>query len=155
MTYSPANTLAPYLQTSDYFPDEFSEFRVNFLSLYRNISNCVNVRQIGIFDKTEFLTGEEWFGVISSQQKRQTFRKVFSFSDANLVFNHDITGIVLCTHIYGGFTDGTNFYPLPYVSTTITDQVAVKITPTQVIITKGGTAPAITNAVIVLEYLKN
>lgn len=156
MTFNPANTVAPYLQTSIFFPDNFEEFRVKFLDIYRDISNNVNIRQIAVFDQQEFLAGEQWFTTGNPQKKRQTFRKVFEFTDASLTFNHGITGIVLCTHIYGSFTNGTNFYPLPYVSAgAITDQVQVVVTPTQVVVTKGGTAPAITNAVLILEYLKN
>ncbi len=156
MTFDPASTVAPYLQTSVYFPNDFDEFRVTFLGQFRNIGNLINVRQIGIFDEVEFLTGEQWPDVTNSQKKRQTFRKIFFFSDASLTFNHNITGIVLCTHIYGTGTNGTNFFPIPYVSATaVANQIQIDVTPTQVIITKGGGAPAITNGVIVLEYLKN
>lgn len=157
MTFSPPNTLAPYLQTSVYFPDNFDEFRVTFLQQFRNIGNVANVRQIGIFDQTEFLAGEQWPNVVNRQKPRHTFRKIFFFNDASLIFNHGISGITLCTHIYGTGTNGTNFFPIPYVSATaIGNQIQIDVTPTQVVITKGGGAPpAITNGAIVLEYLKN
>lgn len=156
MTYSPANTLAPFIKTSEYFPEEFEQFRIKFLEIYRNLANTVNLRDNGVHDLQEFLTGQQWFTSGDPQRKRDVFRKVFEFTNAPLTFNHNITGIVLCTYIGGSFTDGTNFYPLPFISTVaITDQVAVQVTPTQIVITRGGTAPAITNGVVVLEYLKN
>lgn len=156
MTFNPSNTVAPFLQTSVYFPNDFDEFRVTFLQQFRNVADIVNVRQIGIFEQEEFLTGEQWPNLTNSQQKKQTFRKIFFFNDASLTFNHGITGIVLCTHIYGTGTNGTNFFPIPYVSAiAIANQIQIDVTPTQIIITKGGGAPAISNGVIILEYLKN
>lgn len=156
MTFNPTSSIAPYLQTSVFFPNEFDEFRVKFLELYRDISNCVNVRQIAVFDLQEFLTGESWATNGNPQRKKQTYRKIFYFSDASLTFAHNITNLTLTTHIYGSFTDGTNFYPLPYVSSAaVANQIQVVVTPTNVVVTKGGGAPAITNGVIVLEYLLN
>ena len=156
MTFNPTNSLGPFISTSTFFPDDFEEFRVKFLELYRDLSNAVNTREVGIYDLTEFLTGENWSTPGNPQVKRKTYRKIFFFSDAALTFAHGITGIVLTTHIYGSGTDGTNFFPIPYVSATaIANQIQVDVTPLNVVITKGGGAPAITDGTIVLEYLKN
>ncbi len=156
MTFNPTSSIAPFLQTSVFFPEEFDEFRVKFLQLYRDISNCVNTRQISVFDLQEFLTGEQWSTSGDPQKKKQTYRTIYYFSDASLTFAHNITNLTLTTHIYGSFTDGTNFYPLPYVSSVaIANQIQIVVTPTNIVVTKGGAAPAITNGVIVLEYLKN
>ena len=156
MTFGPINTNAVYLPTTQYFPDEAEKFKSVLTFVYSDIARRVNDKEIGFFDLVEFLTGEQWPVVGNPQQKRQTFRKIFFFSDASLNFAHGITGITLCTHIYGAFTDATNFYPLPYVSSiAIANQVQVVVTPTNIVITKGGAAPAITNGVIVLEYLLN
>lgn len=156
MTFNPANSLGPFIATSTFFPDDFPEFRAKFLELYRDLANSVNTREVGIYDLQEFLTGENWSTPGNPQVKRKTYRKIFFFSDATLTFAHGITGIVLTTHIYGSGTDGTNFFPVPYVSATaIANQIQVDVTPANVVITKGGGAPAITNAVLVIEYLKN
>lgn len=155
MTFGPSNTNAVYLPTTQYFPDDPKQFREILTFVYSDIARRLNDKEIGIYDLVEFLTGQQWFTPVNPQIKRQTFRKVFQFNDANLNFAHNITGITLTTHIYGSFTDGTNFYPLPFVSTVITDQIKIVVTPSNIVVTKGGTAPAITNGVIVLEYLKN
>ena len=156
MTYNPQNSLGPFISTSTFFPDEFSSFREKFLELYRDLSNSVNTREVGIYDLVEFLTGENWFTSGNPQVKRKTYRKVFQISDANLNFAHNITGIVLCTHIYGSGTNGVNFFPIPYVSAVaVANQIQVDITPTNIVITKGGASPAITDGVVVVEYLKN
>lgn len=156
MTFNPANSLGPFIATSTFFPDDFPEFRAKFLELYRDLANSVNTREVGIYDLSEFLTGENWSTPGNPQVKRKTYRKIFFFSDASLTFAHGITGIVLTTHIYGSVTDGTNFFPLPYVSAVaIANQIQIDVTPVNVVVTKGGAAPAITNGTIVLEYLKN
>jgi hypothetical protein len=156
LTFAPSNSNAIYLPTTQYFPLEADKFREVLTFVYSDIARRLNDKQIGTFDLVEVVAGEQWSTATDPQTKRQTFRKIFYFSDASLNFAHGITGIVLCTHIYGAFTDGTNFYPLPYVSAiAITDQIQIVVTPTNVVVTKGGTAPAITNGTIVLEFLKN
>lgn len=155
-TFAPSNTNAVFLPTTIQYPKDPNELLIRLNKAYEDTATRLNVKQIGIFDLVEFLTGEQWFTTGNPQVKRQTFRIVFEFSDASLVFNHGITGITLCTHIYGGFTDGTIFYPLPYVDVVnVTNQVKVTVSATQVLIVKGATAPAITNGVVILEYLKN
>lgn len=156
MTFGPINSNGVYLPTTQYFPEDFQAFREYLTFVYSDIARRLNDKEIALYDLVELLTGEQWFDPNNTQIKRLAFRKVFEFSDANLNFAHGITGIVLCTHIYGSFTDGTNFYPLPYVSATaIANQIQVDVTATNVVVTKGGGAPAITNGVVILEYLKN
>lgn len=161
MTFNPISSIAPYLQTSVFFPEEFDEFRVKFLQLYRDISNNVNVRQIGVFDLQEFLTGEHWFTSGNPQVKRQTFRKVFSIGAINTgatsTTAHGITGITAFTHIYGtAVTAAVDYRPIPYASATaVNQQIELKVDGTNITIINGGGAPNITSAIVVLEYLKN
>ncbi len=156
MTFAPSNSNAIYLPTTQYFPSEADKFREVLTFVYSDIARRLNDKQIGTFDLVEVVAGEQWSTATDPQTKRQTFRKIFYFNDASLNFAHGITGIVLCTHIYGSFTDGTNFYPLPFVSAVaIANQIQIVVTPTNVVVTKGGAAPAITNGVIILEFLKN
>jgi len=166
MTFDPSNSLAPYLQTSVYFPDEFDEFRTKFLALYRDISNNMNVRQIGIFDLQEFLTGERWFTAGDPQRKRQTFRKVIEFgalaAGSINIIPHGITGITEFTHIYGtGITTtpsggGFRSVPLPYVNiTSAANQIQLEADPTSVFIVLGAAGFSLSSGIVVLEYLKN
>lgn len=165
MTFNPQNTLGPFLQTSVFFPENFDEFRVKFLELYRDISNTVNTRETGIFDLVEFLTGENWFTIGNPQVKRKTFRKCFSIgaiaAGATLTTAHGITQFspLTFTHIYGTvITDAATFNkrPIPYASATlITDQIQLDADDTNFRIVNGATAPNITSGIVVLEYLKN
>lgn len=161
MTFSPSNTLGPFLQTSTYFPDNFDEFRVKFLELWRDLSNTVNSREVGYYDLIEFLTGEKWFTTGDPQVKRLTFRKVFEIgaiaTGATSTTAHGITGITAFTHIYGTcITDVVDFRPLPYASATaVNTQFELKVDSTNITIISGAAAPNITSAIVILSYLKN
>jgi hypothetical protein len=161
MTFNPSNSVAPFLQTSVYFPEDFEEFRVKFLEFYRNISNSVNVREISVFDLQEFLTGQQWFTAGNPQVKRQTFRKVFNIGSiatgATSNTAHGLTAITAFTAIYGScVTDAPDFRPIPYASATnVTAQIEIKVNSTNIVIINGAASPNITSAIVVLEYLKN
>lgn len=161
MTSSPTNSLAPFLQTSVFFPDEFDEFRVKFLQLYIDIANCVNVREISVYDLQEFLTGERWFTVGDPQTKRQTYRQAYQIGaiapGATSTTAHNITGFTAFTHIYAtAITSIPDNRPIPYASVTaVNQQIEIKVDATNIVIINGAASPAITSAIVVLEYLKN
>lgn len=161
MTFSPSNSSAPFLQTSVFFPDNFEEFRVKFLELYRDIANNTNIKQIGIYDLNENLTGQQWFTPGNPQKKRQTFRKAFQIgaiaAGATLNTAHGLTGITAFTQIYGSaITDVVDYRPIPYASATAVNlQIEIKVTATNIVIINGAAAPNITSALVILEYLKN
>jgi len=52
-------------------------------------------------------------------------------------------------------TDGTNWYPLPYVDViAANNQINVIVTPTDIVITAGaGAPPVITSGWVILEWL--
>jgi hypothetical protein len=143
-----------FLPANTTYSEDQSQRLLQHTKFAADTARYMNLKEVAIYDLTEIQTAQQWFNPGNNQVKRFGFRRVFSFNDASLTFNHGITGITLCTYIGGAFTDGTKFYPLPYVSTAIANQVQIQVTSTQVLITKGGTAPAITTGVVVLEYLK-
>jgi hypothetical protein len=159
MSFSPNNSISPYIPTSTYLPQDPEQFRIKFSELYRQLGYAVNIREIAIYDPVEFLTGQQWFDPNNNQNKRQTFRKVFPITDASLIFNHNISNITNITHYYGtGFDSGTGLhYPIPYVDVTnVANQISISVSATQIIITKGAFAPpAITSGFLILEYLNS
>ena len=158
---APVNSIAPFLPTSIYFPEEFKEFRVDLLAIYRNIANTVNARQISVFDLTEFLTGEQWFTDGNPQTKRQTYRKCFSIgaiaAGATSTTAHGITNVTSYTRIEGtAVTAVVDYRPIPYASATaVNQQIEIRVDATNITIINGAAAPNITSAIVVLEYLKN
>lgn len=165
MTFNPTSSLAPYLQTSVFFPEEFDEFRVKFLQLYRDISSNVNVRQIGVFDLQEFLTGQRWFTAGDPQTKRQTFRKVITFgalaAGSTNTIAHGISGVVTFTVITGTAITttagiGGNYQvPLPYVSAAANANIDLKADPTNIYLVLGAAGFSLSSGFVILEYLKN
>lgn len=147
---------APFLRTSRTFPQDPQALSVEIDKSYIDIANTVNARTIGYFTKNRaILNGETWF-IAGANLKQQGFRQVYTFtasgSIAHGINTKAITGF---TRIYGSFTDGTVFYPLPYIdATAANNQIQVTVTSTNIVITAGGgSPPSITNGLIVLEWL--
>jgi hypothetical protein len=163
MTFGPTDSQAAFLSNYEVFPtDNDNHLQIKLSSLHSDIANCINIREIGLYqDDQELLTGQQFSIPGNNQKKNFAFRKIFYFgaiaSGATLSTNHNITGFTQFTNIYGTIiTDAVDYRPIPYVSVAvITDQVAVRITATQYVIANGATAPAITSGILVLEYLKS
>ena len=142
-----------FLPNNTTYSEKNDQYLIQVTNQNALTSNTVNLREIAVYDLLEILNGQLWFSA-DAQTKRPCFRQVYSIS-SKTNFNHGITGETLFTRIYGGATDGTNYFPLPYVSSNPANQIGLSVTPTQVVFDSGGSSPAITNGVIVLEYLKN
>lgn len=153
MTTNFAQT-APFLRTSREFPEEIQPLTVEINKSYLDIANAVNNRTIGLFPKEKSaITGESWF-LTSSRQ--QSLRQVYTFSSSgNIPHGLNLSQIPYFVRIFGSFTDGSIWYPLPYVNATAANnQVSVTVTSTNIVITAGGGAPpSITKGIVVLEWL--
>ena len=123
---------------------------------YIDIAGAVNARTIGIFPvNAPVVTGDSWF--LSGQENRQqVLRQVYQFTAAgNIPHGIILSQISGFTKIYGTFTDGSIWYPLPYVNVTAANnQVSVTVTGTNIVITRGGGGPpAVSSGFVVLEWL--
>ena len=149
---------SPYLRQQRNFPtDSMQALGVELDKSYIDIAQQVNDRTIGIFPLNfKAVTGNKYF-ISGSNTAQQSLRQIYSFSDSNLTFNHGINfnSITNFISVYGEFYDGTYWQNLPYVDVVnVTNQINVKISSTQVIITKGGgSPPSISNGLLVLEWL--
>jgi hypothetical protein len=160
----------PFLRTSRKFPEDAATLTREIEKTYIDIANSVNVRSIGIFPTNKPApNGQYWF---IDAQKQQGFRQIYPFVLADFVANvatipHGINTDLInnFTHIYGTFTDGTNWYPLPFVNiTSLADQVAIVVTPGNsllptptfgdIVITKGA-GVTLTSGLCVLEWITN
>jgi len=150
----------PYLRTTRNFPQEAQALAVEVNRSYLDIAEKVNDRVIGIYPTTRpSLTGEAWY--ITRDQKQQTFRQVYPFTfsanPTNIAHGINTANIAGFTHIYGTFTDGSIWYPLPYVdASAANNQISIQVTSSNIVITKGGgSPPAISSGFVVLEWLSN
>jgi hypothetical protein len=149
----------PYLRTTREFPfDDIRQLAFEVNKSYLDIASAVNNRVIGIFPTSRpAVTGETWF--FDRNLKQQSFRQVYTIgtiTELTTSINHGIpaSDVTYFTKCYGSYTDGTNWYGLYFAGmTTIVDQITFYITPTQIIINKSNTSPALTKAIIVLEWI--
>lgn len=147
----------PFIKTTRVFPQESQALSLELSRSYVDIASSLNARTIGIFPTTKpAVTGESWY--INDNQKQQTLRQVYTFTAAGAIAHglnlNQISGFA---RIFGSFTDGTNWYPLPYVDVVnANNQVNVFVSPANIIITAGaGAPPTITQGTVVLEWLSN
>lgn len=150
-------------------PDRFHEH----LTLYlKRMAQALNTKEGGLYTLQEFYASKQYYQVTdnrNSQVFRNVYRKVFDMTLLNggnaiasgqtVSFPHGINGLFIPTTIFGGAaSDNINatYLPLPYVSaTTLTDQIQIFLTPTNVVLVNGTTQGQLGSAIIVAEYLKN
>lgn len=152
-----ANVLnkTPFLRTSRDFPEDAKMLSIEIDKTYLDIANAVNVRTIGVFPSNKpVVTGESWF--YFKNQKQQSLRQIYNLSSL-ASFSHGLqfNSIANFSKITGTLFDGTDYYPLPYVSPTATDCIGLSVTDMQVVITAGATAPTFSRGLIILEWLSN
>lgn len=150
---------SPYLRVQRNFPtDNPQALSIEVDRAYVDTATKVNTRVIGTY-ATNFpiVTGERWF-TAGSSEKQQTLRRLYTFTSAgSIAHGITFTNIAGVTRIYGTFTNGTNWYPLPYVDVvSATNQVNVIVTPTNIVIAAGaGSPPSITSGYVILEWLSD
>jgi|BogFormECP03_OM3_1039632.scaffolds.fasta_scaffold00001_24 hypothetical protein len=154
MTISPLKV--PYLRAQRNFPNEdLKTLSVEMDRSYIDIADKVNTRTIGIFPANfSVVTGEKWY-IEGSTQSQQTLRQIYPI-DGEGPYPHgiDFAEFGGFTRIYGTFTDGTYWYPLPFVSVVnVTNQVNIYIDSTYIQVTEGAGSPTITSGFVILEWL--
>jgi len=146
---------SPYLRTSREFPKDIDQLTDTLNKIYLDIANGVNARTIGTFPTNKpVIIGDAWF---IGGHKFQALRQIYEITGTGPIAHRiDLTSIKAFTHIYGTFTDGTNWYPLPFVSVVdVTNQVNLYVGPTNIQVTGGGGAgqPAVVSGFVVLEWI--
>jgi len=148
-----------FLRTAKSFPLEVEELSGEVNRTYVDIARNVNIRVIGFFPINRSIeTGEGWY--FFQNRKQSGYRQVYQWSDSNLVITHGIqfASLTNFVRIWGTFLDGAgNYETLPYVDVVnVTNQINVKVTPTQIIITKGsGAPPTCSNGLVIVEWIGN
>lgn len=147
---------SPYLREQREFPsDDLKMLARQSDQAYIDIAQKVNSRVIGSYAlDTEIVTGEKWF--VSGSAPKQTLRKLFKISSTGSIpHGLNLSQTSGITKIYGTFTDGSVWYPIPYVDATSTNnQIQVTIDTTNIILTAGGgSPPTISSGWITIEYL--
>lgn len=161
MTTAPVNQVSPLLPTTTVLPKDQDELLVRLTTNYTQVAQNVNLKEIGIYETSEIISGQQWFNTDDPNMRRPVFRKVFSFgalaAGAVATIPHGIVGFTSFTALYGtSVTIVVDYRPIPFASATlITDQIEIEADTTNIYVTNGATAPNITSLLVVAEYLKN
>lgn len=153
MTSNIVNTI-PYLPTSRKFPQEIEPLTVQIDRAYVDTANAVNARTIGIYSVNKAAQiGDNWFLTPTPQE---AYRQVYAITGSGTVaHNLDFNQLAGFVKIYGSATDGTLWFPLPYVDVTnVTNQILITLDSTNINITAGGgSPPTISSGFVVLEWI--
>jgi hypothetical protein len=144
---------SPYLRTSRNFPLETQPLAVEINKSYVDIANAVNAKVIGSYTANiSTITGERW--ALSGNQIQQTLRQVYTFTNTTAI-DHNIRSFTqISPASYGEYTDGTNYYGLPFLtSVAVAGLISFYVTTTQILFLTGAGAPALTSGMITLEWL--
>lgn len=148
---------APYLREQRKFPfDNIKQLAEQVDQSYIDIAQKVNARTIGIFPVAyQMVTGEKWYVTGGSVKGQQTLRQIYEFSSTgNITHGINFTQVSQFTRCFGSFTDGTNYYGVIYGgSTPIAGQLSFYINATNIVVSAGAGAPAVSSGTIVLEFL--
>ncbi|MCE5319402.1 MAG: hypothetical protein LLG04_18810 [Parachlamydia sp.] len=159
MTYAPINSKTAYLSTAETLPKDQGQLLVKLTSLFTDIANAVNVRQISIYQQNlPVLTGQQFSVPGSNQQKKTPYRQVYYFgaiaAGATLNIAHNITGLVELTNAYGTCVTVNDWRTIPSTSTVaLNQQISLRVTAANIEIINGAACPNITSGKVVLEYL--
>lgn len=150
---------SPYLREQRNFPtDTVGKLSVELDKSYLDIANTVNTRTISLYAvNKQVVNGEAWF-VSGGNKKQQALRQVYVVTGTGNI-PHGITTSTIAgfTRIYGTFTDGSIWYPLPYVNATAANnQIQITVTSANIVITAGGGAPpTVSSGFVVLEWISS
>lgn len=152
--------LANQLPISIDFPPPSEEaFRHTLSLIYKRIANAVNTKEGSLYQLQEIANFQQFFTSGDPLTLRPGYRRVFELSaiapGGTLNFAHGIVGITQLTNYWAIGNTAADFRKIPFSSTVaVNQQISMVVTTTNVIITNGAAATAITGGIIVLEYLK-
>lgn len=155
-----------YVPVYDSIPQDWENARQALIEYLKNISNAVNIREIGWFLQEELLSGRQFFpGTTSSpddQQFRSVFRKVVDFGALpNMALKqvpHGISTIssTSLVQLYGAATQppNINYIPIPFSSPILNENIKITMDATNINITTAIDYSAYTICYISVHYIQ-
>lgn len=146
-----------YLKSSREFPSNLDQIANILTRAYPEIAGAINERTIGLFPSVRpAITGNAYY--LLRNLKQQSLREVYTFtSTAPILHNIDFKQVSYIGAMYGQYTDGTNWYGIiPGTSAVagIAGELVFYLSPSNItFVTGGGTMPALTKGIIVIEWI--
>lgn len=148
-----------FIRSSRSFPtNEPEDLSIELNTMYNELAQATNYRTVGTFAANgQIATGELWYLTSTALNgSRQTY--TIPSGSSPILIPHGIAfGDVLnVTRLWGTFQNASGVYcTLPFVSTTAANQIMLQVDSTNIIITSGGGAPAISNGLVTIEWITN
>ena len=134
---------------------------------FNSMALALNLKESAYYIEDEFLTGQQFFNDLPYQdnsaqyQYRLPYRIARNFgalpnnTSASVAHGLDLTNAT-ATRIFGAATksDKTSFLPIPYASPTLSNNISLEITNTDIVITTGSNRTDY-NAIVVFEFLRD
>jgi hypothetical protein len=130
-----------------------------------NLNKTVNGKSTGIRALTEFVNGNTYYLGTNATTGLSSFIKMIDFGTiSNIGVNTVPHGIDISINqnftfvdIYGVATDpvGLQYIPLPFASSSGTENIQLNVTATDIVITTPIDRSAFTRTLVFVEYLKN
>lgn len=149
----------PFLITSKEWPVDPDLLRQELTKSYTEIAFATNTRTIGIYDKFEVVTGNQWYNTANPAKRQQSYRQAYSLDSATIANNpnpisHGLSNLSRFLLIFGtAITDTGNYIPLPYASASADKNIELLVTNSNINIILGSSSPSLNTINIVLEYL--
>lgn len=157
------------LQDIDLSSPEFNELLVRLYQNINLISLVLNTKDSGYYNTREFVCGQLLFPNPTANDTdsnandfRQVIRLVVDFgalpnaASKSVAHGLTVSATTQFTRIYATATDpvGFNYIPIPYASTTLINNIELRVDATNVTITTGIDRTAFTEVLVVLEYVQ-
>lgn len=150
---------SPFISSSVWLPQDDVQRMIRITELFNQTIDGLSYREIGIYETTEIVTGQQWnVPASTNQDKRIPFRKVFTTTivgSGTRTLAHGITNIINCTRIFGtavnSTTAPTTFIPLPQSAP---DDVNIVVNQTNILITAATGTYNNYTATVVIEYFR-
>ena len=155
-----------FLSQNYIIPEDIEEKDLKLREYLNAIATATNTKDSGIYDAVETITGQSFLPTFSTQTAanatyRTVFRKVIDFgalpnsTTKSVAHNIAFSTSFSATKIYGASTNpGSTWFPLPYASSTLGNNIELNLSSTNVNVTTGSNRSAFTRTFIVIEYIK-
>lgn len=162
MTYQSSQIYEAYEPVYEVIPEHWEDARTLLNEKTKDISNAINIRQIGWFLDEELLTGQQWFpGTTNNQAFRSVFRTVIDFgalpntSTKSVAHQVTIDANFSLTNLYLAATDpiGLTGFSLQNFANSGAD-IVLSYTSTDVVVTTGSDYSNYTTSFVVMEYIQ-
>lgn len=160
---APDENLSNFVRSYNAIPDKWEESQQFLTEHLREVSAGINVRDVGFYQETEILTGQQFIpSTTNPTVLRNVFRKVIDTgalssltTPQTVAHGITVTANTIVTRIYGAATDpSTSFIPLPFIDVGGGNHIGLSMNSTNIILKSAVNYSGYTTSYVVVEYMQ-